>query len=109
MDDSCKDLDHLIGRIIIHKNGRIVDLEAGFVKSCLFLAGPIGDIDQSRVQIWLLDGPVPKGVHLLVGLKVGNLLDLAKEKIRALMGIGLFRANIAFGFGFVSNGSSRAA
>lgn len=78
MENPSKDLYQLVGGIIVHENRGIVCLETGFVKGRLVLAGAIGHVYQSRVKAWFMDGPVPKGIHLFVGLKVGDLLYLAQ-------------------------------
>lgn len=106
MENSCKYLDHFFGRFVVHENRGIVGLKIGFVKGRLFVCGAIGHIDQSRVKAWFLDGPVPKGIHLFVGLKVWNLLNLAEE--RCICNISPPK-QWYFLVGLVFGGSSRAS
>ena len=92
MEDPCEDLDHLVGGIVVHEDARIKGPEIGLVEGGLALARPVRNVQEPRIEARFFDGPVTEGIHLFVGLEMGDFLHLPQER-------RIVRTGWCFGFG----------
>ena len=98
MEDPCKDLDHLVGGIVVHEDARIKSSEIRLVKCGLIFARPVCNIEETRIQTWFFDSPVSEGIHLFVWLEVRDFLDLTQGRGIARIGLHDRRADIGYYF-----------